>query len=76
VALLDLCLPDGSGLEVLRDIRARSAGTFVAILTAFDAPRVKRACLAAGADAFLSKTTGLGDLPALLASVVECAVRT
>lgn len=75
LALLDLRLPDGSGLEILREVRAKNPAAFVAILTAFDEPRVRRTCLAAGADAFLSKVSGLDDLPALLASAVERGVR-
>lgn len=75
VALLDLRLPDGSGLDLLHEIRARNAGAFVAILTAFDTPHVRRACLAAGADAFLSKTSGLDELPALLAAIAAGSVR-
>jgi two-component system, NarL family, response regulator DevR len=69
VALLDLRLPDGSGLDVLREARALDSGIFVAMFTAFDTPRVRSSCLAAGADAFLSKTSEIDELPALLRSI-------
>ncbi len=71
VALLDLRLPDGSGLDVARAIRARSASAFVAILTAFDTQQMRSTCLAAGADAFISKATGLAELPMLLTSIAR-----
>jgi len=75
IALLDLHLPDGSGLDVVRAIRARSASAFVAILTAFDTQQMKSTCLAAGADAFLSKATGLVELPTLLVSIAQRGAR-
>ena len=69
VALLDLRLPDGSGLDVLRDLRALNTGVFVAMITAFDTPRVRSSCLEAGADAFLSKNSEIDELPDLLRSI-------
>ena len=75
VVLLDLRLPDGSGLEVLREIRNSDSEIFVAVLTAFDSLQIRRSCLAAGASAFLSKTSGLMDLSALLSTVAEHRVR-
>jgi DNA-binding NarL/FixJ family response regulator len=71
VALLDLRLPDGSGLDVLGEIRALRKDTFVAMLTAFDTREIKRACLDAGADAYLSKASGLEELPDLLRTLAE-----
>ncbi|MEO6323692.1 MAG: response regulator transcription factor [Thermoanaerobaculia bacterium] len=71
VALLDLRLPDGSGLDILRELRARCGGAFVAIITAFDTPRLRSSCLTAGADAFLSKTSEINELPDLLRDIVR-----
>jgi len=67
VALLDLRLPDGSGLDVLREIRASiSAEAFVIVMTAFPAPHLSQACLSAGADLFLDKSGGFTELPSIL----------
>jgi DNA-binding response OmpR family regulator len=67
VALLDLRLPDGSGLDVLREIRASiSAEAFIIMMTAFPAPHLSHACLSAGADLFLDKSGGFTELPAVL----------
>jgi two-component system response regulator DevR len=71
VALLDLRLPDGSGLEIVRELRASNTRAYVAILTAFDTPQIRSSCLAAGANAFLSKTSGIEELNALLLSIGE-----
>jgi two-component system, NarL family, response regulator DevR len=74
IALLDLRLPDGSGLEVLRDIRATGRDVLVVVLTAFDSPHAKQRCLEAGADLFVSKATGLEDLPNILRAYAEGAL--
>jgi DNA-binding NarL/FixJ family response regulator len=72
VALLDLRLPDGSGLDVLREIRSSlSADAFVVVMTAFPAPHLSQACLAAGVDLFLDKSGGFTELPAILQVLIE-----
>ncbi len=67
VVTLDLGLPDGSGLEVLRAIRKEGAPTRVIVVTGESDDRYRRASLEAGADEFLDKAY-LDRLPALLAS--------
>ena len=65
VVTLDLGLPDGSGLEVLRAIREDGAPARVIVVTGNSDDRYRRASLAAGADEFLDKAD-LALLPALL----------
>jgi DNA-binding response OmpR family regulator len=57
LVLLDLGLPDMSGLEVCRQLRSResTAGLRIIILSGRDDPRDRRDGLAAGADDFLPK---------------------
>lgn len=57
VAVLDLNMPRRSGIEVLRAIRQQPTPCTVLILTSHDEPSLRAACLDAGADAFLHKTT-------------------
>jgi len=65
IVTLDLGLPDGSGLDVLRAIREDGAPTRVIVVTGQSDPRYRRASMEAGADEFLDKAH-LDQLPALL----------
>ncbi len=53
--VLDLALPDGDGLEVLRSVRRRRMPLPVLILTARDAPEARVLGLEQGADDYLVK---------------------
>lgn len=56
IVLLDLSLPDGSGVDVLRKIRERYPDTKVLILSGFAEEQYGVNMLRAGASGFLSKT--------------------
>ena len=60
--LLDLMLPDGNGMEVLRQIRLRKLPVRVAILTGADRPMIEEA-RALGPDMVFTKPV---DAPRLL----------
>ncbi|AUX70448.1 DNA-binding response regulator [Porphyrobacter sp. HT-58-2] len=55
LALVDLGLPDGSGLEVLRAIKAKSPQTLACVATILGNDTTVVAALAAGADGYLLK---------------------
>ena len=55
LVLVDRRLPDGDGLELVADARARQPGVRVIMLTALDATAEKIEGLNAGADDYLSK---------------------
>jgi len=55
VALVDVCMPQMSGLEVQSRLRELSPSTRIIIFTGKDDPRVRSTALNAGASAFLSK---------------------
>jgi two-component system, OmpR family, KDP operon response regulator KdpE len=61
VVILDLGLPDGDGMEFLRDFRAWSR-TPVIVLSARVGEHDKIAALDAGADDYLAKPFGVGEL--------------
>jgi two-component system response regulator DevR len=86
VALLDARLPDGSGIDVCRDIRSALPGTYCLILTSYDDQDAVLASVLAGASGYVLKevrTAGLVDAirqvamgrslidPALIAQVVD-----
>jgi|YelNatPaOPRAMG01_1025707.scaffolds.fasta_scaffold13177_4 DNA-binding NtrC family response regulator len=55
LVLLDLMLPDRSGMEVLREIRERDTATPVIMITAFGSEEVAVAALKAGANDYFAK---------------------
>ena len=60
--LLDIMLPDGSGIDVLRGLRAAGDATPVILLTARDAVADRVAGLDAGADDYLPKPFHASEL--------------
>ncbi|MGU3541408.1 response regulator [Methylobacterium sp. A52T] len=71
--VLDLMLPDGSGLDVLRGLRRRKDQTPVVLLTALDAVADRIAGLDGGADDYLGKPFDLDELSARIRAVVRRA---
>ena len=69
--LLDLMLPDGRGLGLLRDLRIKGAATPVIILTAMDQLSDRIEGLNAGADDYLVKPFDLSELSARLNAVAR-----
>jgi DNA-binding NarL/FixJ family response regulator len=55
--ILDLQLEDGSGLEVLKAVRPVSPALHVAVLTNYATDQHRRACMSAGAEFFLDKSS-------------------
>ena len=55
--ILDLQLEDGSGLEVLRAVRPASPAMHFAVLTNYATDQHRRACMEAGAEYFLDKSS-------------------
>ena len=73
VVVLDLMLPDGSGLDVLRSLRGRDDRTPVVLLTARDAVADRIAGLDGGADDYLGKPFDLDELSARIRAVARRA---
>lgn len=71
--LLDLNLPDGSGLAVLREARARKDRTPVLVLTARNRTDERIAGLDAGADDYLGKPFDLAEVDARLRALARRA---
>ena len=69
IVLLDLGLPRKSGIDVLRDIRARGSVIPVVILTARDALDDRVSGLDAGADDYLVKPFEMAEMLARMRAV-------
>jgi len=71
VVLLDLQLPDGSGLDLLKEIRAGEAPVDVVMLTAHGSIESAVAAIRGGAADFLGKPTDFELLRAALERILE-----
>jgi two-component system, NarL family, response regulator DevR len=64
VALVDVRLPDGSGIELVRDLRSRKSDVRCAILTSIAGDEAFFQAVVAGASGYLLKDVGAGELQA------------
>ena len=64
VVLMDYALPDGTGAELTRAVKARWPRTPVIMLTAYDDDETVLESIQAGADGFLSKTASTDEVVA------------
>lgn len=69
--ILDIMLPDGSGLDLLRKLRSRRDTTPVLLLTARDSVGDKVSGLDSGADDYLAKPFDLDELAARLRAIAR-----
>jgi two-component system KDP operon response regulator KdpE len=68
--ILDLVLPDGSGIDVARELRTWSSAPVI-VLSAVGEEREKVAALDAGADDYVTKPVGIDELLARLRAVLR-----
>ncbi|MGB8953519.1 MAG: response regulator transcription factor [Candidatus Aminicenantales bacterium] len=52
VAILDICMPDGNGIDILKKIRECEYSTKVIMFTYYPYPQYKKRCIQWGADYF------------------------
>lgn len=71
MVILDLSLPDRSGLEVLKDIKSLHPDLPVLILSILPEEQVAMRALRAGADGFLSKGSATRDLVRAVETVLN-----
>lgn len=69
LVMLDLHLASGSGMAVLRQVKALQPRVKVIVLTSVDYPRYQQKLMSAGADHYLVKSRDISTLPALLAEM-------
>ena len=71
VVILDIRMPDGSGIDVLQTIKQGEPAPAVIVLTNYPYPAYRQKCLQAGADFFLDKSTEFDQIPELIAQHKE-----
>jgi len=78
LVLLDLGLPDSSGMDTLVATRELAGRVPIVVLTGQDDPALGQRALEAGADAFLPKSEVAGESlrAALAAALARCARRS
>ncbi len=74
--ILDLQMPGGSGLDVLRAIRPDHPGVYVLICTNCAYPQFREECLSAGANYFLDKSTEFEKIPDILRELLGKVSKT
>lgn len=75
-ALLDLRMPNLSGLDVWRQYKAEGVPCFVVILTSQLEPSVQEQCFKAGVSHLLSKSEALECMGELMDALVAMAAKT
>jgi DNA-binding NarL/FixJ family response regulator len=73
--ILDLHMPGGSGLDVLRAIRTDHPDLYVLICTNYPYPEYREECLAAGANLFLDKSAEFEKIPSILRDLIQKEAR-
>ena len=73
--ILDLHMPGGSGLDVLRAVRAAHPDLFVMICTNFPYAEYREECLTAGANLFLDKSADFDKIPSVLRELIQKEAR-
>jgi DNA-binding NarL/FixJ family response regulator len=71
VALLDILMPQMTGIEAVEKVKNESPNTFVVILTAFEDSKHLELALKAGADGYLTKDISSKDLTNSIHKVIE-----
>jgi len=69
--ILDLQMPGGSGLDVLRSIRQSHPSVWVVICTNYPYPQYREECIAAGANYFLDKSAEFEKIPEILRDLTK-----
>ena len=62
IAILDIQMPGGCGLDVLRDLKQNHPSTIAIMLTNHPDEQYRETCIELGADYFFSKSTDSGRL--------------
>jgi len=71
VVILDIRMPGGSGMEVLKQIKKNASAPLVIILTNFPYPQYRKKCMELGADFFFEKSSEFARIPEVLKQLMK-----
>ena len=71
VVILDIRLPGLSGIDVLKDIRAKKLPILVIMLTNYPYPQYRKKCKELGADYFFDKVMEIEMVPKVIAKLAK-----
>ena len=71
VVILDIRMPGGNGIEVLKEIKKYSKAPIVIMLTNYPYPQYRKKCMEEGADFFFDKSTEFEKLNLVLESLIQ-----
>jgi len=71
VVILDIRLPGGSGIDVLKEIKQEKEAPVVIVLTSFPYPQYRKECINAGAEFFFNKSTEFDKVSEVLKMLAE-----
>lgn len=71
IAIVDIRLPDGSGIEVLKYLKEVSADTIVLIITAFSSTETAIEAMKAGAYDYITKPFNLDEIRIIFKNIIE-----
>jgi len=69
VIILDLRMPDGSGTDVLKTVKACPDPPVVIVFTSYPYPQYRRKCMDLGADYFFDKSENIEKLTDVIARI-------
>ncbi|MEJ2085276.1 MAG: sigma-54 dependent transcriptional regulator, partial [Acidobacteriota bacterium] len=71
LVLCDIIMPDGNGLDLLRDIKARNASTSVIMMTAYTSTKSAIEAMKRGAYDYVSKPFDVDELKVVIQKAIE-----
>ncbi len=69
--ILDIRMPGGNGIEVLKNIKKNNSAPAVIILTNYHYPQYRKKCIEAGADFFFDKSTEFHKIIEVLKKLIQ-----
>jgi DNA-binding NarL/FixJ family response regulator len=73
VVILDICMPGGSGIDVLESMKGDRVTPIVIVLTNDSYPQYRKKCLQLGASFFFDKSTEYEKVGEVLRSLIHSA---